>query len=363
MARKTKGRSNSRPSAKALRGNQFGPFLKTVQTELDTRLRGYFDAKLDDTRMHGRDVLDLVEALRDFCLRGGKRLRPALLTVGFRAASEAADLDVALDAGIVLELLQAYFLIHDDWMDQDATRRGGPAVHTLLGRRYRSPHLGSSAAILAGDLGVAWAADALARVEVTASRKAAALVTFAQMQADAVYGQQIDVLSRDPDVEKTYRLKTASYTVRGPLVLGAQLAGASASVTRALDRFSLPVGIAFQLRDDLLSAFGDPKQTGKPIGNDIKRGKRTALVMRGFELADGKDRQALKAAWGQPKVTQAELRRAVTVLERCGARQEVESRIEELVRSALSELAGSKVTRSGRGLLEGAARILTDRRS
>lgn len=352
-----------RKSAKALRPNPFLALVDTVRREVDTRLAGLLDAKLDLAAKQDPEVLEMVRAFRDLCLRGGKRLRAALLVAGYRAASATADLEPALDAGVAIELLHAYFLVHDDWMDNDDTRRGGPAVHKLLGDRYQSTRLGEASAILAGDLGVALATEALARVDVPATRLPRVFGAFAQMQADAVAGQQIDIIARGEDAEKTYTLKTGSYTVAGPLRMGALLAGGSPELISSLERFALPAGVAFQLRDDLLSAFGDPSETGKPFANDIRSGKRTALVQRAFELAKGKDRKTLASAWGNPRAGVRLLREATDVLTRCGARNAIEQRISELSARALESVAGAELAQARRTLLLGAVDVLTDRRS
>jgi geranylgeranyl diphosphate synthase type I len=253
-------------------------------------------------------------------------------------------------------------LIHDDWMDRDPVRRGAPAVHAHLAKRFRSEHKGHASAILAGDYAVALASEALARVETAPAKLARMLVCFAEMQLDAVAGQQLDVIGKTRDVERVYALKTSSYTVRGPLRLGALLAGAAPRTLTALDRYALPAGIAFQLRDDLLSAFGEPRQTGKPFGSDLKSGKRTALLLTALGLARGADRRLLDAVIANRRARDGDVRRAVAVLERCGARAEVEARIEALVQEALSALRVGRITSEGRGLLEGAARALTARR-
>jgi len=350
-----------RASAKALAPNPFRRLLATVKRDVDARLSGFLDAKVDLAQRHGRDVVEMVSALRGLCLRGGKRLRPALLVVGYRAADARADLEPALDAGVAIELLQSYFLIHDDWMDRDPVRRGGPSVHVLLAQRFRSAHAGNASAILAGDYAVALASEALARVEAAPGRMHRILTCFAEMQLDAVAGQQLDILGRTRDVEHVYALKTSSYTVRGPLRLGALLAGASARTLTALDRFALPAGIAFQLRDDLLSAFGEPAQTGKPFGSDLKGGKRTPLLLVALARARGADRELLERTLGNRRARDADVRRAVAVLERCGARAEVEARIEALVEEALGALRVGRLTAEGRALLEGAAAALTAR--
>jgi len=355
-----------RPAAKPLRANPFLALLETVRRDVDTRLAGLLDAKVDAAAEHGEEVVDIVRALRDLCLRGGKRLRAALVVAGYRAATATGDLEPALDAAVAVELLHAYFLIHDDWMDEDDVRRGGPAVHALLSERYRSPRLGAASAVLAGDLGVALATEALSRVEVPSSRVHRALGVFAQMQADAVAGQQIDLIGRaeKPDqVEKTYVLKTGSYTVAGPLRIGAILGGGSDALITTLERFALPAGVAFQLRDDLLSAFGDPTETGKPFANDIKSGKKTLLAQHAFELAKGKDMKALREVWGNDRATVQKLRDAALAIEHCGAKGAVERRIEDLAARSLDLVAAGGLPEARKRLLVGAVNALTDRRS
>jgi geranylgeranyl diphosphate synthase type I len=183
------------------------------------------------------------------------------------------------------------------------------------------------------------------------------------MQVDAVLGQQLDMLSSAADIERVYELKTASYTVRGPLRLGALLAGGNTRLLTALDRYALPVGVAFQLRDDLLSAFGDPKETGKPFGSDLRSGKKTVLLSTAFKRARGREHRLLKRVVGNPRASDRDVRQAVEALERTGARATVERRIDELTASALLALRAGRLSPDGLALLEGAARALTLRKS
>lgn len=353
---------SGKASAKAIAPNAFVALLPAVQRDVDARLRSYFEAELGSARRHGGEVGELVAVIRDVCLRGGKRLRPALAVAGFRAVDEGQSFTPALEAGLVLELLHTYFLIHDDWMDGDAMRRGGPSAHVLLARRFRSQRIGDASAILAGDYAIALATSALTRLKVPAKNCMAVSECFAEMQLAAVAGQQLDLTGGDGDVELTYALKTGSYTVAGPLRLGALLAGGRRRTLEALSAYARPLGVAFQLRDDLLSAFGDPAQTGKPLGNDLKSGKRTALIAHALRRARGKDRTLIRAVLGNPRASERALRQAVEAIERSGAREIVERRIDELVQASLGELDGA-VSKQGRALLEGAARALTARRT
>src|SRR5690606_1480156 len=143
---------------------------------------GFLDARVDSVRKHGPDVVAMVDAVRDLCMRGGKRMRAALAVVGYRATNTSATLEPALDAGVALELLHVYFLIHDDWMDEDDMRRGGPAVHAALAKRLRSAKLDEKSAILAGDYAAALATEAIARLEIPAARLPRVLACFSQMQ-------------------------------------------------------------------------------------------------------------------------------------------------------------------------------------
>jgi geranylgeranyl diphosphate synthase, type I len=340
----------------------FVALASTVQGEVEARLSTILDAELESTARIAPEVTEMVAALSDLCRRGGKRLRPTLLVVGALAASPRAKLEVAFDAGVALELLQAYFLIHDDWMDGDAIRRGGPSVHTLLTQRFADRHKGESAAILAGDYAVALATQRLSALPIPAKIHAQLFAAFARMQLSAVAGQQIDVVARASDVEQAYALKTGSYTVQGPLELGAVLAGGSRATLAALTRFAQPLGIAFQLRDDLIGAFGKPEETGKPFGADVKAGKRTALLVKALARARGADRRLLSRVVGNPRAAEHDVLAVLAVFDRTGARAEVEARVEQLAKEALSAL-GRSVTPGGRELLRGAVEALTRRRS
>lgn len=304
----------------------------------------------------------MVRALADLCQRGGKRLRPMLVAAGAIAASPRAKLDAAFDVGVALELLQAYFLIHDDWMDGDAVRRGGPSVHVMLTKRFDNRKKGESSAILAGDYAVAVASEIMGRLTLPKSSHAKLFASFGKMQRAAVQGQQLDIMAKAKDVEQAYALKTASYTVQGPLELGALLAGASKSTLSALERFSQPVGIAFQLRDDLIGAFGKAEETGKPFGSDLKAGKRTVLLLKALARARGADRRAIERVVGNARASERDVREALEVFERTGARADVEARVTELAKTGLRAL-GRSVSPRGREVLTGAVRALTERRS
>jgi geranylgeranyl diphosphate synthase, type I len=234
----------------------------------------------------------LVNAVRDAVLGGGKRLRPLFAFWGWRANGGDGQVVPVLPALSALELLHAFALIHDDVMDRSDTRRGLPtahrslaAAHSRAGLRGEALRFGDAAAILAGDLCLVWADRLMGQAQVPPSRLAAARRAYDQMRVEAVAGQFLDILgdcSPTWTVERalrTARLKTAGYTVVQPLQFGSVLAGpVDPMLSAALTRYGVQVGEAFQLRDDLLGAFGDPAVTGKPVGDDLAQGKPTVLL-------------------------------------------------------------------------------------
>jgi geranylgeranyl diphosphate synthase type I len=342
--------------------NPFIALLSSVQPEIERRLAGFLDARVSATRVYGPEVQALAREVRRLTLLGGKRLRPALVVAGLRTVAPSAALGPAFDAGTALELLHTYFLIHDDWMDGDRVRRGGPSVHVALAERFASEHKGNASAILAGDYAVALACDALARVQTRPERLRDVFAAFAEMQLGAVAGQQLDMVGEGRDVELGYALKTGSYTVEGPLKLGALLGGAKPAALGALSRFARPAGVAFQLRDDLLSLFGDPAQTGKPLASDLMSGKRTLLLRLALRRGKAAELAVIRKVLGNPRAKTPALRAALRAMQATGAPELVEQRIAQLSEQALAELKRG-VSPAGRALLTGATAALAQRRT
>jgi len=342
--------------------NPFLELLDDVRVAVDASLAKLMARKVTEAAPLGADVTALVSALGDLTLRGGKRFRPALLWATYHAVDDQADGAPALDAGVALELLQTYLLVHDDWMDGDEIRRGGPAVHAQLRQHYGSTSMGDAAGVLAGDYAAALALETLATARASGERVTAAVRVFAQIQQDAIRGQLLDLGGRAPNVELMHDLKTGSYTVRGPMLIGAILAGASAAQLDAVRAFANPLGIAFQLRDDLLGAFAVPDATGKPFGTDIRTGKRTALVDEAMKHLDPADRHRLTSVLGQANAPEHDVREVIALFERCGARSAVEGRLTDLATSALDSLGEGMFSAQGTAWLTGAVRALTARK-
>jgi len=337
----------------------FATLLDRVRKHVDGALATWLTPRVAAASAVSAEVGAAAEAVCGLALRGGKRMRAALVGAAFVACGEQ-DWARVERAMIAIELLQVYLLIHDDWMDDDDVRRGGPAVHVLLRERLGSKRLGDAAAVLAGDLSCGYAQDALLESDLPAERVLAAARAFARIQEEVVTGQLAE-MSTHASVEVIHALKTASYTVTGPLALGACLAGASEARVAQLARYGRPLGIAFQLRDDLLGTFGDASATGKPVGNDIRQGKRTAIIaeMRGHAASEA----VLARVLGRVSASDAEVAEVVRAMETSGAKARVEARVAELLveaRAAL-EAMGLPEGSPGKRWLAGAVRALGER--
>ncbi|MDQ2958702.1 MAG: polyprenyl synthetase family protein [Actinomycetota bacterium] len=314
------------------------------------------------------DLALLADAVRAAVLAGGKRLRPTFAYWGWRCVQPAGLAGEAelVRAAASLELLQACALVHDDVMDSSATRRGQPAAHVRFGAIHRehgwpgSPEtFGRSGAILLGDVLLSWAEEMFtgAISLLPPARAAAAERQFDLMRTEVVAGQFLDVLAQtrgafDPDEAlRVIHYKTSKYTVQRPLLLGAEAAGAGPVALDRLASYGYALGEAYQLRDDLLGVFGDPAETGKPAGDDLREGKRTLLVALAAQSADAGQRQLLESGVGNPALTEDQVGELRAMLRATGARDQVERRIAERSAAAADCLAGSELRPDARQAL------------
>lgn len=297
----------------------------------------------------------LVEAVSSLS-RGGKRLRAQLLYWGWRAAGGAPESQVPVLAAAGLELFQSAALIHDDVIDRSATRRGMPSVHKRFETRHAansweldSAHFGTSSAILTGDLALTWSEQLFYRALALAEFPPGAAKDFTTMRTEVMIGQYLDIHAEvaGPDVPAdqavqraldVVRYKSAKYSAEHPVALGALLAGAEPEFVSRCRAFALPLGEAFQLRDDVLGVFGDPVTTGKPAGDDLREGKRTVLIGYHFQAADPQDAEIVARALGRQDLTEDGVQAARTALQRSGALKATENLVEHYTAQTFTAL-------------------------
>jgi geranylgeranyl diphosphate synthase type I len=344
-----------------------------IHKEVDEALFAFVDRQRPVLRAISDDLDPLASALAAF-LAGGKRLRPAFCHWGWRGAGGAGRPQI-VTAAASLELLQASALIHDDVMDASDTRRGRPSVHRHFqsmrddgGRPGAAAAFGVSAAILLGDLCLAWSGQMYDESGLADAALRRGRPVYDLMRTEMTSGQYLDMLeqARGPGtVESALRVivfKSAKYTIERPLHLGAALAGAPASVADAYSAYGLPLGIAFQLRDDVLGVFGDPAVTGKPAGDDLREGKRTVLIALALRAATPAQAEIVRARLGDRGLAPGGIAALRSVIVDTGALAACEEMIDSYAAEAMAALRDAPITPEAREALADLAVAATSRR-
>ncbi|WP_433226098.1 polyprenyl synthetase family protein [Microtetraspora malaysiensis] len=336
-------------TASGIAGEAVSETARRMRTLVDERLARFLDEHA--APVADPEVTTAYRLLRGFILGGGKRVRPLLCYWGWRGAG-GADCDQIVSAGAALELCHAGLLIHDDIMDSSDLRRGHPTMHRSLaglhpGLAARS--FGQAAAILLGTLTLAWSDELLSGSGVEPSRLKRARALFDRLRTEVIAGQYLDILAqvRDlPTVEQALtvvRYKTAKYTVERPLQIGGALAGADPSLLDVYSRFGVPLGEAFQLRDDVLGMFGDPAQTGKPVLDDLREGKHTILIAHALQHASPAEAAHLRRWHGNPELTEEQAAGVRQIVIGTGALAHVELMIDGRAREAYDVLHSASI--------------------
>ena len=356
------------PYASGMRGRSAPASLAEIGARVDERITRLLDAEIVRWEKLDGDLAEPLEILRELVLAGGKRLRPAFCHWAFVGSGGAPDDPLVVDTGAALELLHTFALIHDDVMDGSSRRRGLDTVHRAFESRHslgrwhgEGRRFGEGVAILVGDLAFVYA-DLLL---VDAPR--AAIDVFTELRLEVNIGQYLDLLGtvrREASADAARRIcqyKSGKYTVERPLHLGAALCDGLEALEEPLSAFGLPLGEAFQLRDDLLGAFGDTEVTGKPVGEDLREGKPTALYALAMARCEGEDAALLSERFGAPDLSAEDVSRLQSVFESTGARAAVEERIDVLLGEALRALPDVPITADARQALSDLAVYVADR--
>jgi geranylgeranyl diphosphate synthase type I len=304
------------------------------------------------------ELVPPLEALRALVLAGGKRLRPAFCHWAYIGSGGAPDDDHVADAEAALELLHTFALVHDDVMDGSDRRRGQASIHEQFIERHHGAawrgearRFGEGAAILVGDFAFVYA-DQFMPATPRLARK-----IYDEMRLELCVGQYLDLVGtarRSSDANEASRIaryKSGKYTIERPLHLGAALAGQLDALETGLSAFGLPLGEAFQLRDDILGVFGDSSVTGKPVGDDLREGRLTKMVAVASERVD-RAGAALLERLGERDLDDEQIANIQELLVTCGALDEIEAEIERLVEEALAGLATAPIAVDARSALE-----------
>jgi geranylgeranyl diphosphate synthase, type I len=345
------------------------PSLLTIAAGVDACLAQLLAAERSRWAALDDDLDGPFEQIERMVRSGGKRLRPAFCHWAFVGAGGDPGDERVVRAGAALELMHAFALFHDDVMDDSASRRGAPTTHVVYARMHERSgwageprRFGEGVAILVGDLAFVLADELLGVAPPEAWR------LWNELRIELNVGQFLDILGavrgerRIETAERIARYKSGKYTVERPLHLGAVLADPAAGpgLLPALSRFGLPLGDAFQMRDDVIGAFGDSAVTGKPVGDDLREGKPTALLARAVALAEPGQRDVL-ARVGAPNLGDDEVAKIQQVIVDTGALGALEARISTLADEALGALADVAITAEARRELAALAAFVVAR--
>lgn len=348
--------------------------LKNFKGDVEKEIEKYFESKRKEANEISPHCKEMVDFIADMTLRGGKRVRAAILYYSYMAHG-GKDKKAIMKVAVAMELMQTYLLIHDDIMDNDNLRRGGITVHkayqSVGEERYpesNARHFGVSAGLLAGDLAGTMANEIMMQSGFDFTYLSKALNIFNTMYIKEYYGQLLDILSEmRNDVTKdevilTHQLKTVPYTFDAPLKMGAVLAGADERELKKLDQYAIPLGTAFQIQDDILGLFGTQEKLGKPVASDLREGKRTLLILDAIEKGDKDQKGVIAMCLGNRRVNMGGLKAVRKVIEDTGALGKSKELAEKYVDEALDALSKNKnLGGEGREFLLGIADYMVKR--
>jgi geranylgeranyl diphosphate synthase type I len=338
--------------------------LADFKQVFDKEFKRYLEFQVKAAKKISPITGELMEHIKEFSLRGGKRIRPALFYHSY-IAHGGKDRREALKASLSIELSETYLLIHDDIMDNDILRRGGVTIHEgyrkIADEKFNdksNPRLfGTAMGINAGDVACAMSNHILASAKFNQAYINNAIAEFNHVYIKECYGQTLDVYSElrgniEPsDVIQVHRLKTVPYTFDGPIKIGAILAGANRRAIKNLEKFSVPLGTAFQMQDDILGMFGSEEKLGKPVISDLKEGKKTLLILEALKRSNRVQKEIVKSNLGNKNISTSGLQAVRKVVEDTGSLESSKRMAASLVSKAMRAMKAMKLEREGKEFL------------
>jgi len=362
--------------------------LVELRDKIEKELNEFFDNKIEQAKNQKKpeEFLEMVKNLKRFTLSGGKRIRPILFYYGYLVAGGKKEKDI-FEASISIELIHSYLLIHDDIIDEDDFRRHKLSMHCIYEKKYKdesgnnyrkryfnslnkngTKHFGVSMAIVTGDLASSLGYEILNHSNFSDDLKIKAIKKLNRIVSSTITGEVMDVVLASRldaslnDVVRMQEYKTAKYTIEGPLHLGAILAGADESFLKSISKFAIPLGIAFQIRDDIVGVFESEKKTGKSVGADIKEGKKTLLLIKAFERADKEQLKILSESFGNKNINLNEINAVREIIKKTGSLEYSLEKIDNLVKLSKTHLEKMKISGNDKECLLELADFIAKRR-
>lgn len=328
-------------------GQYFPPYAAAIDSFLDK----FFEQKIRQAKRITPVASGMWEHFRDF-IAGGKRIRGGLVKLGYECFKKV-DEERILPVSAAIEILHAALSLHDDVIDQSETRHGHPTVH----KQYESYHrenyqkglswrYGENMAIVVGILADYEAVSFLSTAKFPADCKIQAINELCRFVEQTGYGEGLDVdlaqreTLNEKEVLTIHALKTAQYTFVGPLKIGGILVGADEEQLKRFEDYGIPVGVAFQLQDDILGMFGNEEKTGKPVNDDIKEGKNTLLFTQALKKGTSAQRKRLRSLWGKKDITSQEVEEAREIIKKTGSLDYSREMAQKLIEKGKKAVSG-----------------------
>jgi len=340
--------------------------MKHYLPKIEEELRIFLDKEIINASFVDARAKQIIQQIKEYSLRPGKRIRPILIIFGYKAFNGNNENEI-IKASISIELIHSFLLIHDDIMDDDDLRRGLPTLHKVYAKKYRNDKIGESIAIIAGDIAFSFGNKAILQTNFSSKNKFNAMNKLHEAILNTGFGQLLDIDSEmkkdvnENDINKIHELKTAQYTIEAPLHIGALLAGASDDELRILSKYAIPLGRAFQIQDDILGMFGSEKKLGKPIGSDIKEGKRTLLITEALKKASPEENKFLNTCLGNHEVTEEEIEKVRTIIKKSGSLEYSQKLAASLILQAKAALSKSNFEKEAKEFLNSIADYMLKR--
>jgi geranylgeranyl diphosphate synthase type I len=310
----------------------FKNFYSAHKEKINQELGKFLNIKTRQAKKISKDCEKLTEAVKEFTLRGrSKRIRALLVILGYAGFGGRNGREI-IKAASFIELIHSYLLIHDDIIDQDDLRRGKPTMHKYFEHsvksklsKDKSKLFGVSMGILAGDLCCSLGYEILMKAKFSDKAKARAIEELDNLIFNVIQGEALDVFAQlskqtsNKEIYNIYKYKTARYSFEQPLRIGGILAGAGESNLNKLSKFAIPLGIAFQIQDDLLGLFGEEKTIGKPAGSDLREGKKTMVLSLALERCNSKERKIIQSVLGGKDIDLKDINRVRDIARKTGA--------------------------------------------
>ena len=347
--------------------------LADFKKKIDPEIEKYLDETIKEADKKDCFMADILRYVKKMALAGGKRLRPALMYYGYLAVN-GKEKNKIIRTAVSVELIHIFLLIHDDIIDKDDKRHGIDTIHfryQKLGKKLfpkeDSNHFGNSMGIIAGDMVSALGNQIIFNSEFSPELIMKTLSKLQSVVSMTVIGEAKDVYigykgrASEEEILEMYKNKTAKYTVESPLYLGAILGGANEEVLKNLSRLSVPIGVAFQIQDDILGVFGSEKKLGKSVGSDIQEGKQTVLVSKALENSDSKQRKILKGLLGKNNLTASDVEKFRGIIKETGSLNYAQNLARKFIFQSKQEIKKAKISKEAKDFLLGIADYMIDR--